>query len=144
MNTSGVADPPEISVASVARLVSVLVGADTRFTWMFGYAFSNALISTVRVSVAPAPAIGLADHWIVPEVVDPVADCVAAGAPELLVVLLLLLQAPRVSAVTPARATSPRPPLGQAGNLLSELLRDISAPPGLCPVMRGPMRAGRV
>jgi hypothetical protein len=32
MNTSGVADPPEMSVASVARFVSVLVGADVSVT----------------------------------------------------------------------------------------------------------------
>ena len=74
MNTSGVAEPPEISVASVARFVSVFVGAETSVTWMFGYAFSNWLISTVRVSVAPALAMGLADHTIVPEVAEPLAD----------------------------------------------------------------------
>src|ERR1051326_1379907 len=81
MNTSGVAEPPEISVASVARLVSVFVGAEVSVTWMFGYFFSNALISTVRVSVAPAPAIGLADQTILPEVADPVADWVGPRPP---------------------------------------------------------------
>src|SRR5579872_7284262 len=94
MNTSGVEDPPEISVASVARFVSVFVGADTSVTWIFGFSFSNALISTVRVSVAPDPAIGLADHTIVP-----VADPVAAGTDD--DPLLLLLEQP-VTASAPA------------------------------------------
>src|ERR1700760_2063088 len=68
MNTSGVDEPPEISVASVARLVSVSVGADTSVTLMFGYCFSNALISTVLASLAPVPVSGLADQTILPEV----------------------------------------------------------------------------
>jgi hypothetical protein len=112
MNTSGVAEPPEIVVASVARFVSVFVGAETSVTWMFGYCFSNALISTVRVSVAPLPAIGLADQTIEPDVVDPVADdAPPAGADVVLllppVVVLLLLQPARTSApATPTRAVS--------------------------------------
>jgi hypothetical protein len=86
-------------------LVSVFVGADTRVTWMFGYSFSNELISTVRVSVAPLPAMGLADHTIVPDVAEPVADCVAP--PPAADVLLLLLQPARVSAPTaPTTAVS--------------------------------------
>jgi hypothetical protein len=104
MNTSGVAEPPEICVASVARFVSVFVGAETSVTWMFGYFFSNALISTVRVSVAPLPAIGLADHTIEPDVAEPVADCVA---PPLGDEVVLLLQPARASApTTPTRAVS--------------------------------------
>src|SRR5712691_6219887 len=124
MNTSGVAEPPEISVASVARLVSVLVGADTRFTWMFGYCFSKALISTVRVSVAPAPAIGLADHWSVPEVAEPEADCVAPPPPDEL--LLVPPQPARASApVTPTMAVSCQPLTGR----LPGYLRDPMFPP---------------
>src|ERR1039457_2165070 len=71
MNTSGVVAPPAIWVASVARLVSVSVGADTRVTLMFGYCFSNALISTVRASLAPVPDSGLADQTMLPDVVEP-------------------------------------------------------------------------
>ena len=37
MNTSGVDEPPEMVVASVARLVSVFVGAEVSVTLMFGY-----------------------------------------------------------------------------------------------------------
>ena len=40
-------------MASVARLVSVFVGAEIRVTLMFGYFFSKSLISTWRTSVAP-------------------------------------------------------------------------------------------
>src|SRR5277367_2341916 len=74
MNTSGVDEPPEIVVASVARLVSVSVGADTSDTWMFGYCFSNVLMSTVRASFAPVPDSGLADHTMVPDVAEPVTE----------------------------------------------------------------------
>jgi hypothetical protein len=74
MNTSGEDDPPEISVASVARLVSVSDGAETSDTWMFGYCFSNVLISTVRASLAPVPDSGLADQTMLPEVAEPVAE----------------------------------------------------------------------
>ncbi len=81
MNTSGVAEPPEISVASVARLVSVSVGADVSVTLMPGYCFSNALIRTVRASFAPVPDSGLADQTMLPEVADPVADWVAPPPP---------------------------------------------------------------
>ncbi|HYB15010.1 MAG TPA: hypothetical protein VEF71_06020, partial [Streptosporangiaceae bacterium] len=124
MNTSGVAEPPEISVASVARFVSVFVGADTSVTWIFGYAFSNALISTVRVSPYLVVVIGLADHTIVVDVVGAaVAD--DAGADVLLVVLLLLQPA---AASAPAAATAassqPRRPRGY----LSDLARTMEAP----------------
>src|ERR1700685_526858 len=71
MNTSGVVEPPAIWVASVARLVSVSVGADVRVTLIPGYCFSNALISTVRASLAPVPLSGLADHTMLPDVVEP-------------------------------------------------------------------------
>ena len=46
-------------VARVARFVSVFVGADVSVTWMFGYCFSNAPISTYRTSV-PLLLMGLA------------------------------------------------------------------------------------
>src|SRR5215472_15778902 len=115
MNTSGVAEPPEICVASVARLVSVLVGAETRLTWMFGYFFSKSLISTCRTSLPPA-LIGLAHQLIEPDVALPGADEEPpAGAPVLVPVLPvlgplllpLLLQPARASApVTPTRAVS--------------------------------------
>src|SRR6201995_5403023 len=77
MNTSGVDEPPEISVASVARLVSVSVGADVRITLMPGACFSNALIRTVRASFAPVPDSGRADQTMLPLVADPVAFAVA-------------------------------------------------------------------
>ena len=58
------------------------------------------------MSVAPLPAMGLADHTIVPEVAEPVADCVALP-PAAADVLLLLLQPARASAPTaPTRAVS--------------------------------------
>src|SRR5689334_7266111 len=130
MNTSGVAEPPEISVASVARLVSVFVGAEVSVTWMFGYFFSNALISTVRVSVAPAPAIGLADQTILPEVADPVADWVAPPPPPPLVPPLL----PPLLPPQPARASAPATPMTAVSCLplrgrLPGYLRDPMLPP---------------
>src|SRR5580704_11081774 len=101
MNTSGVADPPEIVVARVARLVSVSVDADTRVTWIFGYAFSKALISTVRVSLAPVPVMGLADQTMLPEVVEPMPpeDDEVLG--------LLLPHAASATALTAAAASAP-------------------------------------
>jgi hypothetical protein len=127
MNTSGVAEPPEICVASVARFVSVFVGAETSVTWMFGYCFWNALISTVRVSVAPAPAIGLADQTIEPDVADPVADCVAPAAAVLLLLPPLLPPQPaRATAPTaPTTAVSCQPRMGR----LPGYLRDPMVPP---------------
>src|ERR1700690_933581 len=100
MNTSGVLEPPAIWVASVARLVSVSVGADTRVTWIFGYCFSNALISTVRASLAPVPDSGLADQTMLPEVVEPTLLELELVLPLLALLLLLLPQAARVSTVT--------------------------------------------
>src|SRR5580658_8886635 len=138
MNTSGPA-PPAIWVASVARLVSVSVDADTRLTFMFGYCASNALMSTVRASLAPVPDSGLADQTMSPDVVEPtllVAEPAGVLPPPALVVLLLP-QAARVSTVTPARAVSPKPPFSRAGDLLRRLLRDICSPPGLCPGRAG-------
>jgi hypothetical protein len=119
MKTSGVAEPPEISVASVARLVSVSVGADTSVTWMFGYTLLKAAISVVRVSPCELVVMGLADHTIEPDVAEPAAADVPLDGELVLVlalvllVLLLLLQAPRVTVVAAARAISPKPPLGQ-------------------------------
>src|SRR5437588_241418 len=94
MNTSGLDDPPEICVARVARLVSVLVGAEIRLTLILGFCFSNAWIRTWRTSV-PLVVIGLADHEIVP-VAAPVADAVAPP-PLLDEVLPPLLQPARAS-----------------------------------------------
>jgi hypothetical protein len=102
MNTSGVADPPEMSVASVARLVSVLVGAEVSVTWMFGYRFSKSLISTWRTSL-PLVLIGLAHQLIDPEVADPVAVGAAVGE--------LLLPPPLLQPATPDRRGHP----GQGG-----------------------------
>src|SRR5215475_6911541 len=65
MKTSGLAEPPEIVVTRLARLVSVLLGADCRWTLIFGCTFSNALISTVRGS-GWVVVIGLAHQTIVP------------------------------------------------------------------------------
>src|SRR5580658_3015775 len=107
MNTSGPA-PPAIWVASVDRLVSVSVDADTRVTWMFGYCFSNALISTLRASLAPVPDSGLADQTMLPDVVEPMP----LVDPEL-GVLLLVLPLPVVPVPPlpqPARASAPTTP----------------------------------
>src|SRR5271156_5383035 len=99
MKTSGVDEPPEISVASVARLVSVFVGADVSVTWMFGYTLLKALISTVRVSPCELVVRGLADHTIEPDVAVPGADdeppdTGAVLPPVLLPLLLVLLLQP--------------------------------------------------
>src|ERR1035438_5202875 len=142
MNTSGEDEPPAICVASVARLVSVSVDADTRVTWMFGYCFSNALISTVRASLAPVPVSGLASQTMLPDVVEPSPLVLAAAGVLLLPLALLLLlppQAASVSTVTPASAASPKPPFSRVGDLLRRLLLDICAPPGLCPGRAGRM-----
>ena len=125
MNTSGVDEPPEISVASVARLVSVSVGAETSVTLMFGYCFSNALISTVRASFAPVPDSGLADQTMLPEVAE-AAELRGADA----VPPPLLPHADTTSTAAPATAASARPPL-RWSPLLGALPRDISAPPGV-------------
>jgi hypothetical protein len=72
MNTSGDDAPPEIVVIKLARLVSVSVGADWRLTLMFGYACSNALISTVRGS-GLVVVMGLAQKVMLPLVALPPA-----------------------------------------------------------------------
>src|SRR4029078_11498500 len=100
MDTSGVAAPPEMSVVSVARLVSVFVGADVSVTWMFGYCFSKLLISTCRTSV-PLVLIGLAHQVIDPDL----APVPPAG--ELLLLLLLLPPPPLLQ---PATASTPATP----------------------------------
>ena len=119
MNTSGVDEPPEIWVASVARLVSVSVDADIRVTLMPGYCFSNALISTVRASLAPVPVSGLADHEIEPDVALPgavdaplvVGAAVLVLVPPLAAELLPLLPQPArtTTPATPTRAVSCQP-----------------------------------
>src|SRR5215471_260862 len=100
MKTSGDDAPPEIVVMRLARLVSVSVGADWSLTWMFGYAFSKALISTVRGS-GLVVVIGLAHQVMLPLVAEPVGEDAAAGVDG------LLLHAPAVSAaVTPMAVIS--------------------------------------
>jgi hypothetical protein len=113
MNTSGVAEPPEIVVTSVARFVSVSFGADVSETWIFGYCFWNAAISAVRVSPYLAlVVIGLAHQLMEPDVALPGADDVPpAGAVALppavpLVVVLLLLQPAAASAPTAPTMTA--------------------------------------
>ena len=109
MNTSGVAEPPEMSVASVARLVSVFVGADVSVTLMPGYAFSKSLISTWRTSV-PLVLIGLAHQLMVPDVAFPGAvDVPLAGvllAAVVPLLLPLLLQPAAASAPTAISAAT--------------------------------------
>jgi hypothetical protein len=124
MNTSGVDEPPEMSVASVARFVSVFVGADVSVTWMFGYCFSNALISTCRTSV-PLLLMGLAHQLIVP-VADPVADGAAAG--ELLLPPPLLQPATPTAAATPARAANRQPRSRTLPGFLGDPERVMSSP----------------
>src|SRR5215475_10022039 len=110
MNTSGVDEPPEIWVASVARLVSVSVDAEIRLTLMLGYCCSNALISTVRASLAPVPLSGLADHEIEPDVALPGA----VDAPLLVGTAVLVPVLPPLGLVPllpqPARTTTPAAP----------------------------------
>src|SRR6516165_249380 len=112
MNTSGVAEPPEIVVTSVARFVSVLVGADVSETWIFGYCFWNAAISAVRVSPYLAlVVIGLAHQLMEPDVALPAGDdeppAGAEAAPVLVAVgLLLLLQPAAASAPTAPTMTA--------------------------------------
>src|SRR5436853_6652717 len=93
MKTSGDDAPPEIVVMRLARLVSVSVGADWSLTWMFGYTFSKALISTVRGS-GLVVVIGLAHQVMFPLVAEPLA----LGAPALGALDGLLLHAPSATA----------------------------------------------
>jgi len=138
MNTSGVAEPPEISVASVARLVSVFVGADTSVTWMFGYTWLKALISVVRVSPNELVVIGLADHTIEPDVAEPAAAdvpldgelalvLVLADDGELLLLLLLQPATPRAP-TTPTRAVSCQPFSWRLPGWLIDLARSMRPP----------------
>src|SRR5262249_37623180 len=100
MKTSGDDAPPEIVVIRLARLVSVSGGADCRCTWMFGYTFSKALISTVRGS-GVVVVIGLAHQVMLPLVAEPLAEGAAAWLD------VLLLHAAAVStAVTPMAVIS--------------------------------------
>lgn len=81
---------------------------------MFGYCFSNALISTCRTSV-PLLLMGLAHQLIEPDA-DPVAD---AAAGELLL-LLLLLPPPLLQPVTASAPGHPghrgQPPAPERGS----------------------------
>ena len=135
MNTSGVDAPPEMSVASVARLVSVFVGAEVSVTLMSGYFASKSLISTCRTSM-PLVLIGLAHQLMVPDVALPgAADVPLDGSAVLVLVLraaglllLLLLQPATASAPTaPARAASCQP-LSRRDEYLTDLCRAIDAP----------------
>jgi len=123
MNTSGVDEPPEMSVVSVARLVSVFVGADVSVTWMFGYCFSKLLISTCRTSV-PLVLIGLAH-----QVIDPDADPVAAAGELLLLPPPPLLQPATASTpATPARAASRQTRSGALPGFLGDPARAMGSP----------------
>jgi hypothetical protein len=76
---------------------------------MLGDCFSKSLISTCRTSV-PLVLIGLADHEIVPDVAEPLADAapladeVPPPAGGLEVLLALLHPATPSAPTTPARA----------------------------------------
>src|ERR1700722_8321984 len=145
MNTSGVVEPPEISVARVARLVSVSVGADTSVTWMPGYCFSNALMSTVRASLAPVPVSGLADQTMLPDVAEPLAELVGepTAVAELVLpplkapveLLLPPLEPQAASARTPA-AVSARPTPPRRMMAAPSRLRDMF-PPGIAALTKG-------
>ena len=119
MKTSGVDEPPEISVASVARLVSVFVGADTSVTWMFGYTLLKAVISVVRVSPCELVVMGLADHTIEPDVAEPAAADVPLDG-ELVLVLVLVL-ADAGAAATAAAGHAERPDDAHQGGQLPAL-----------------------
>src|SRR6516162_8480631 len=112
MNTSGVAEPPEIVVTSVARFVSVLVGADVSETWIFGYCFWNAAISAVRVSPYLAlVVIGLAHQLMEPDVALPAADDEPpAGAEALPVLVPVLVAVGLLLLLQPAAASAPTAP----------------------------------
>ena len=90
---------------------------------MFGYCFSNALMSTVRASFAPVPVSGLADQTMLPDVAEPEAELVGAptavdelvppfpSAPVPVELLLPPLEPQAASASTPAAASAtPTPP----------------------------------
>jgi hypothetical protein len=96
MKTSGEDAPPEIVVMRLARLVSVSVGADCRVTWIFGYTFSKASISTVRGS-GVLVVIGLAHQVMLPLVAEPLTAGALAGLDPLLDGLL-----PHAAAVSAA------------------------------------------
>jgi len=137
MKTSGVDEPPEISVASVARLVSVFVGADTSVTWMFGYTLLKAVISVVRVSPCELVVMGLADHTIEPDVAEPAAADVPLDGELVLVLvlvladdveLLLLQPATPRAPTTPTRAVSCQPFRGRLPRWLIDLARVMRPP----------------
>ncbi len=101
---------------------------------MPGYCFSNALISTVRASLAPVPVSGLADQTMLPDVAEPLAELVGAATavdelvllpPRPLVdVLLPPLEPHAASARTPA-AVSARPTPPRRMKAAPSRLRDI-------------------
>src|SRR5262249_20759894 len=114
MKTSGLAEPPEMVVTRLARLVSVLLGADCKWTLIFGCTFSNALISTVRGS-GWVVVIGLAHQTIVPLLGLPF------GFEPPLAVVAELPHAARVSAEVAASAVTSsdmRPPRVLVGSTI--------------------------
>src|ERR1700735_5566740 len=108
---------------------------------MFGYCFSNALMSTVRASFAPVPVSGLADQMMLPDVAEPEAELVGEptavavlelplpNAPVPVELLLPPLEPQAASASTPAAASAtPTPPRRMMA--APSRLRDIF-PPGI-------------
>src|SRR5580704_14870042 len=98
---------------------------------MLGYCFSNALISTVRASLAPVPVSGLADHEIEPDVALPGA----VDAPLLVGAAVLLLVLPPAAVLLPllpqpARTTTPAAPTIAVScqPLTRRLARDLRDP----------------
>ncbi len=127
MKTSGEVEPPEIWVVSVARLVSVSVGAgdqgdlDVRVLLL-------ERVDQHRAGVVRARAGQRAGR---PDDAARGSREAVAGADALPPLLLPpLLHADTASTATPATAASARPPL-RWSPLLGALLRDISAPPGV-------------
>src|ERR1700689_4598775 len=118
---------------------------------MFGYCFSNALMSTVRASFAPVPVSGLADQTMLPDVAEPEAELVgeatavdevpAVGGLELpprapvRVVLLLPLEPQAASASAPAAASAAATPPRRMKTMPCRL-RDI-LPPGIAALLAG-------
>src|ERR1700723_1880925 len=112
---------------------------------MFGYCFSNALISTVRASLAPVPVSGLADQTMLPDGAEPLAELV--GEPTAVAVLELPLPRPEFDVLLPplephadrartpaAASATPTPP--RRMNAAPSRLRDIF-PPGIAALTKG-------
>ena len=101
-------------VASVARLVSVFVGAEVSVTLMFGYFASKSLDQHLYGRPTPLVLIGLAHQAMVPDVALPGAAevpldglvVVVPVVPLLLLLLLLLQPAAAIAPTAPTRAAS--------------------------------------